>query len=111
MYGFRKETKEKKTKQEEYKHEFFKRGKPELLEKITRKKKTDDDEVRGKYMDESREGSDILFPSSHFPLQLGAELNTEDLKYINPEIIKDVDLNHRARRDDETNKEFDEELQ
>lgn len=43
MYGFRKENKEKKTKQEEYKHEFFRRGCKDLLKSITRKKRGEDE--------------------------------------------------------------------
>lgn len=44
MYGFRKENKEKKTKQEEYRHEYFRRGCKDLLKNITRKKRGDDEE-------------------------------------------------------------------
>ena len=92
MYGFRKENKERKTKQEEYKNENFKRGHPELLQNIIRKKKIEDDEEeKMNYMEESRDGkSEFLFSSSHNPLSIGVELTVDDLKYINPEIIKDV---------------------
>ena len=92
MYGFRKENKERKTKQEEYKNDNFKRGHPELLQNIIRKKKIEDDEEeKMNYMEESRDGkSEFLFSSSHNPLSIGVELTVDDLKYINPEIIKDV---------------------
>lgn len=98
MYGFRKENKERKTKQEEYKNENFKRGHPELLQKIVRKKKIEeDDEEKVNYLDESRDGkSDFQFSSSHLPLSLGFDLNADDLKYISPDIIKDVRSNNQA---------------
>lgn len=93
MYGFRKENKERKTKQEEYKNENFKRGHPELLQRIVRKKKVEEeDEEKVNYLDESRDGkSEFLFSSSHMPpITLGVDLSLDDLKYISPEIIKDV---------------------
>ena len=98
MYGFRKENKERKTKQEEYKNENFKRGHPELLQKIVRKKKVEEEEEeKMNYLDESRDGkSDFQFSSSNIPISLGVDLNVDDLKYISPEIIKDVSSRHAA---------------
>lgn len=91
MYGFRKENKEKKTKQEEYKHEFFKKSQPELLDCITRKKKQGDEEEKLRLMDDSRdESGEFLFSSFNMPLQIGMDLTMDDLKHISPEIIKDV---------------------
>lgn len=91
MYGFRKENKEKKTKQEEYRHDDFKKDSPENLCKINRKKKGGDEEDgRIKYMDDSRSESDLLMPSSLAPLQLGVDLSMDDLKYIDLDIIRDV---------------------
>ena len=91
MYGFRKENKEKKTKQEEYRHDDFKKDSPENLCKINRKKKSGDEEDgRIKYMDDSRSESDVLMPSSLAPLQLGVDLSMDDLKYIDLDIIRDV---------------------
>ena len=47
MYGFRKENKEKKTRQEEYKHEYFKKGHRELLKNITRRRKGEEEPSLG----------------------------------------------------------------
>ena len=84
MYGFRKQNKEKKTKQEEYKNEFFKKDCKDLLKNITRKKRTDEEIQEKGVNDRGRNGADYSGKNRG--------LINEDFDegfYIRPEIVKD----------------------
>lgn len=81
MYGFRKENKEKKTKQEEYKHEYFRKGCKELLKSITRKKRGDDElDDRLQLQISSKHGHRHRPPSVD---------GFDESIYIKPEILRD----------------------
>ena len=96
MYGFRKENKEKKTKQEEYKHEYFRKGSKELLKNITRKKKPDEeaDGGRGTYHSSSKHASHhhLLIPlgqAKNGGRERAFEFRVDDLATIKPEVLED----------------------
>lgn len=100
MYGFRKENREKKTGQEEYRHEFFKKNHKELLKNITRKRRNEDSELSSaRKVDmfssrdlNSRQGNAILMnkPFSSRAVSNMIDLTPEDIAQIKPEIIQDV---------------------
>jgi len=100
MYGFRKEHKEKKTKQDEYRHEYFKRGHEELLKNIKRKKKRsdsddEDDDRHKQYFGGSKNGNNYLTASSKGAGNTkiaGLDLTMDDLSQIKPEMLKDVEF-------------------
>jgi len=88
MYGFRKENKEKKTKQEEYKHEFFRRGCKELLKNITRKKRGED---------EAEDRLQLQVASKHGRHRPPSVDSFDESVYVKPEILRDhEDLTKRV---------------
>lgn len=81
MYGFRKENKEKKSRQEEYKNEFFRKGRKDLLSQIVRKRRGEDD-------DEGRGGRAVAIPAGRGRIA-NFGFSEADLKLIKPEMIQE----------------------
>jgi HSF-type DNA-binding len=82
MYGFRKENKEKKSRQEEYKNEFFRKGRRDLLSQIVRKK-------RGEEEDDTKLGRAVAIPANRGRVSTFG-FSEADLKMIKPEMIQEV---------------------
>jgi HSF-type DNA-binding len=82
MYGFRKENKEKKSRQEEYKNEFFRKGRKDLLSQIVRKR-------RGEEEEDAKLGRTVAIPANRGRVSTFG-FSEADLKMIKPEMIQEV---------------------
>ena len=90
IYGFHKYAREKKGRKEEYMNENFKRGHPELLNRVTRKKKLEDLSKTSKGDDCREESSNGLFfspphsilDSQYFSSQEHKSMVSEDMDEV-----------------------------